>query len=125
MGTKAVELGSGYGSSSRYLAVNFGATVDCVDLSQEANDLNRRLTEEAGLSHVVKVWRKVETYNVCVFVCVCVLFSGGGGWGGVYGLIYGGRPPEEKLNCRAKRKRLLAGSPGPQTHTHTHASMQK
>lgn len=55
MGTKAVELGSGYGSGSRYLATNFGATVECVDLSQEANDLNRRLTEEAGLSHLVKV----------------------------------------------------------------------
>lgn len=55
MGAKAVELGSGYGSGARYLALNFGATVDCVDLSQDANDLNRRLTEEAGLSHLVKV----------------------------------------------------------------------
>lgn len=55
MGITAVELGSGYGSGSRYLAVNFGATVHCVDLSQEANDLNRRLTEEAGVSHLVKV----------------------------------------------------------------------
>lgn len=55
MGTKAIELGSGYGSGARYLALNFGATVDCVDLSQDANDLNRRLTEKAGLSHLVKV----------------------------------------------------------------------
>ncbi|CAM9520699.1 unnamed protein product [Ectocarpus sp. 12 AP-2014] len=55
MGTKAVELGSGYGSGSRYLAVNFGATVDCVDLNRESNDLNRRLTEQAGLSDLVSV----------------------------------------------------------------------
>eukprot|EP00752_Nemacystus_decipiens_P001851 g1784.t1 len=55
MGTQAVELGSGYGSGSRYLANNFGATVHCIDLSQEANDHNRRLTKEAGLSHLVKV----------------------------------------------------------------------
>ncbi|CAN0163246.1 unnamed protein product [Ectocarpus sp. 4 AP-2014] len=55
MGTKAVELGSGYGSGSRYLAVNFGATVDCIDLNRESNDLNRRLTEQAGLSDLVRV----------------------------------------------------------------------
>lgn len=55
MSTKAVELGSGYGSGARYLAANFGANVDCVDLSQEANDLNRRFTKEAGLSHLVNV----------------------------------------------------------------------
>lgn len=63
MGTKAVELGSGYGSGSRYLAANFGATVHCVDLSQEANDLNRRLTEEAGLSPLVKV---------STWTCICL-----------------------------------------------------
>lgn len=55
MGTSAVELGSGYGSGARYLAVNFGATVECIDLSPEANDINRRLTEDAGLSNLVKV----------------------------------------------------------------------
>lgn len=55
MGTTAVELGSGYGSGARYLALNFGATVECIDLSPEANDLNHRLTEEAGLSNLVKV----------------------------------------------------------------------
>ncbi|CAN0478978.1 unnamed protein product, partial [Hapterophycus canaliculatus] len=62
MGTKAVELGSGYGSGSRYLALNFGATVECVDLSQEANDHNRHLTEEAGLSHLVKVGDQPSTF---------------------------------------------------------------
>ena len=55
MGTTAVELGSGYGSGARYLALNFGATVECIDLSPEANELNHRLTEEAGLSNLVKV----------------------------------------------------------------------
>lgn len=55
MGTMAVELGSGYGSGARYLAANFGATVECIDLSPEANDINRSLTEKAGLSNVVKV----------------------------------------------------------------------
>ncbi|CAM9843624.1 unnamed protein product [Scytosiphon promiscuus] len=62
MGTKAVELGAGYGSGSRYLALNFGATVECVDLSQEANDHNRRLTEEAGLSHLVKIGDQPSTF---------------------------------------------------------------
>lgn len=55
MGTTAVELGSGYGAGARYLAANFGATVECIDLSPEANDWNRRITEEAGLSTLVKV----------------------------------------------------------------------
>lgn len=55
MGTAAVELGSGYGSGARYLAANFGATVECIDLSPEANSINRTLTEKAGLSKLVKV----------------------------------------------------------------------
>lgn len=55
MCTKAVELGSGYGAGARYLAANFGAAVDCVDLSPEANALNRRYTEDAELSHLVHV----------------------------------------------------------------------
>lgn len=55
MSTKSVELGSGYGAGARYLATNFGATVDCIDLSLEANDRNRDLTAEAGLSHLVNV----------------------------------------------------------------------
>lgn len=63
MGTTAVELGSGYGSGARYLAANFGATVECVDLSLEANDWNRRLTEDAGLSHVVKVGAPATFFN--------------------------------------------------------------
>lgn len=55
MGTNAVELGSGLGSGARYLAANFGASVECVDLSAEANESNVRLTEEAGLSNLVRV----------------------------------------------------------------------
>lgn len=55
MGTTAVELGSGYGSGARYLAANFGATVECIDLSPEANGINRGLTEKAGLSNLVKI----------------------------------------------------------------------
>lgn len=55
MGTTAVELGSGYGSGARYLAANFGATVECIDLSPEANGTNRSLTEKAGLSNLVKI----------------------------------------------------------------------
>ena len=87
MGTKAVELGSGYGSGSRYLAANFGATVHCVDLSQEANDLNRRLTEEAGLSHLVKVSTRTcicLCLSVGVALCFCdegMKLRGGADWG--------------------------------------------
>lgn len=89
MGTKAVDLGSGYGSGARYLALNFGATVDCVDLSQDANDQNRSLTEKAGLSHLVKVRcvageRAGSSTTVYCTMPTSIFLTWGGGGGGDY-----------------------------------------
>ncbi|CAM9200241.1 unnamed protein product [Choristocarpus tenellus] len=60
--SRAVEFGSGFGSGARYAAGNFGATVTCVDLSQEANECNRRLTAEAGLSDLVHICKEMSFF---------------------------------------------------------------
>lgn len=53
--TRILDLGAGYGGSGRYLAERFGCKVVCLNLSETQNDLNRKLTEEAGLEDLVNV----------------------------------------------------------------------
>ena len=53
--TRILDLGAGYGGSARYLARTFGCRVTCLNLSETQNALNRKLTDEAGLSERVRV----------------------------------------------------------------------
>jgi sarcosine/dimethylglycine N-methyltransferase len=53
--TRVLDLGAGYGGSARFLADRFGCKVTCLNLSETQNDLNRTLTEEAGLTDLVSV----------------------------------------------------------------------
>lgn len=53
--TPILDLGAGYGGSARYLATRFGCRVTCLNLSETQNALNRKLTEQAGLSERVRV----------------------------------------------------------------------
>ncbi len=54
--TQVLDLGSGYGGAARYLAKTYGCSVTCVNLSEIQNERNRQLTEEQGLSHLIKVY---------------------------------------------------------------------
>ncbi len=53
--TRVLDIGSGYGGSARYLAGQFGCQVTCLNLSEKQNNLNRRLTKNAGLSDKIRV----------------------------------------------------------------------
>jgi sarcosine/dimethylglycine N-methyltransferase len=53
--TRVLDIGAGYGGSGRYLAKRFGCQVTCLNLSETQNDLNRKLTKEAGLENLVSV----------------------------------------------------------------------
>ena len=53
--TRILDLGAGYGGSARYLADRFGCHVTCLNLSETQNDLNRALTQGAGLADLVSV----------------------------------------------------------------------
>ncbi len=53
--TRVLDLGAGYGGSARYLADRFGCQVTCLNLSETQNALNRRLTDEAGLTDRVRI----------------------------------------------------------------------
>lgn len=53
--TRVLDIGAGYGGSGRYLAKRFGCHVTCLNLSETQNDLNRKLTQEAGLEDLVSV----------------------------------------------------------------------
>lgn len=53
--TRILDLGAGYGGSGRYLAERFGCRVTCLNLSETQNELNRKLTGEAGLENLVSV----------------------------------------------------------------------
>lgn len=52
---RILDLGAGYGGSARYLADGFGCRATCLNISETQNDLNRRLTADAGLSELVDV----------------------------------------------------------------------
>jgi len=53
--SRVLDLGAGYGGSARYLADQFGCRVTCLNLSETQNTLNRRLTDEAGLTDRIRV----------------------------------------------------------------------
>lgn len=52
---RILDLGAGYGGSARYLAKRFGCHATCLNLSETQNDLNRKLTAEAGLGDLVSI----------------------------------------------------------------------
>lgn len=51
----AIDLGSGYGGSARYLAKHTGCRVDCINLSETENQRNRQMNEQQGLADRIKV----------------------------------------------------------------------
>ncbi len=53
--SKVIDLGAGYGGSARYLASQFGCHVDCLNLSQTQNALNKEKNLEAGLTGLINV----------------------------------------------------------------------
>lgn len=54
-GARVLDLGAGYGGAARYLAERFGCRVDCLNISETQNALNRRMTADAGLSDLIDV----------------------------------------------------------------------
>jgi sarcosine/dimethylglycine N-methyltransferase len=53
--SRAVDLGSGYGGSARYLAKRFGCRVMCLNISDAENERNRSRNAEQGLSERITV----------------------------------------------------------------------
>jgi cyclopropane fatty-acyl-phospholipid synthase-like methyltransferase len=53
--TRVLDLGAGYGGSARYLADRFGCQVTCLNLSETQNATNQKLTDQAGLTDLVRV----------------------------------------------------------------------
>ncbi|NEP11214.1 MAG: methyltransferase domain-containing protein [Symploca sp. SIO2C1] len=53
--TVILDLGSGYGGTARYLTQKFGCRVDCVNLSETQNELNRQLNKKLGLESLIQV----------------------------------------------------------------------
>ena len=49
---RVLDLGCGYGSPARYLAVNFGYSVTGTNISEKELELARSRSEEAGLDHL-------------------------------------------------------------------------
>ena len=54
-GARILDLGSGYGGASRYLAAECGAEVTALNLSEVENERHRRLNDAAGLSDRIEV----------------------------------------------------------------------
>ncbi len=52
---KILDIGSGYGGAARYLASEFGCSVDCLNLSETENKRNIELTKAAGLEDLITV----------------------------------------------------------------------
>ncbi len=57
MGPEAriLDIGSGYGGASRYLAKRFGCKVTALNLSEKENARNREMSAEAGVGELVDV----------------------------------------------------------------------
>ncbi len=55
MGSRILDLGSGYGGAARVLARKYGAHVACLNLSRVENERNRMLTAEQGLADQIRV----------------------------------------------------------------------
>jgi sarcosine/dimethylglycine N-methyltransferase len=54
--TRVVDVGAGYGGTARYFAKKFGCTVDCLNLSEKENDLNREKNQKLGYEKLVNVY---------------------------------------------------------------------
>ncbi|MDH5670522.1 MAG: methyltransferase domain-containing protein [Myxococcales bacterium] len=53
--TRVLDLGAGYGGAARYLATRFGCHVTCLNLSETQNRRNREFTQDAALSHRIRI----------------------------------------------------------------------
>ena len=53
--SRVLDIGSGYGGTARYLVQTFNCRVDCLNLSEEQNNLNRELTAKQGLQSMIQV----------------------------------------------------------------------
>lgn len=53
--TTILDIGSGYGGASRYLAEKFGCKVTSLNLSETQNRYHRRVNEEKGLVSLIEV----------------------------------------------------------------------
>ena len=54
--SKVVDVGAGYGGTARYFVDKFGCYVDCLNLSEKENDLNKEKNEELGYEKYVDVF---------------------------------------------------------------------
>lgn len=54
-GSQILDIGSGYGGASRYLAERFGSRVVALNLSEKENARNREMNEAAGLASRITV----------------------------------------------------------------------
>lgn len=50
-----IDLGSGYGHASRYIAKRYGCQVTCLNISEEQNKRNDQLNKESGLNSLIKI----------------------------------------------------------------------
>ena len=53
--TRVIDLGAGYGGAARHLAALYDCRVDCLNLSEVQNAVNRERCQETGLSGRVRV----------------------------------------------------------------------
>ncbi|NEQ82190.1 MAG: methyltransferase domain-containing protein [Moorea sp. SIO2I5] len=53
--TLILDIGSGEGGAARYLAEKFCCRVDCLNLSEEQNERNRKFNQELGLDSLIRV----------------------------------------------------------------------
>jgi ubiquinone/menaquinone biosynthesis C-methylase UbiE len=54
--TRVVDVGAGYGGTARYFAKKFGCPVDCLNLSEKENDLNKEKNKKLGYEDLVNVY---------------------------------------------------------------------
>lgn len=52
---RVLDMGSGFGGSARYLVKQYQCQVECLNLSQTQNEVNRRLNREQQLDHKINV----------------------------------------------------------------------
>lgn len=55
VGSKVLDVGSGYGGAARFLAKNFGYKVDCLNLSKQQNDRNKKINKENNLDKHINI----------------------------------------------------------------------
>lgn len=53
--TKVLDIGSGIGGSSRYLAKTYGCSRTALNLSEVENERNKKMNKEQGLDHLIEV----------------------------------------------------------------------